>query len=76
MATSGKASDLGPCAVRIAAAFPGISGSDSTNLVNVLNDVTFPGGAALALGQCDSDFCGDVVSEPTLQNVCVPYCSP
>lgn len=53
------------------AAFTSIA-AEHSSIVNSIGDVTIPGGAALNLGQCDHDFCGD----PSVggNNECIPYC--
>ncbi len=53
----------GVCKDAIAAAFP--AGSNAATVVNGLNDLSTPGGTALALGDCDAASCG---------GSCVPYC--
>lgn len=68
-------STLGPCAARIAAAFTGFN-STSKQIVDHIGSGDTPGGVALALGQCDVDNCGDVVSDTTYMEACLPYCTP
>jgi hypothetical protein len=57
----------GACKDVITAAFP--RGLDGASIVNRIGDVSIPGGAALALGQCDNSRCGDQNG-----NRCVPFC--
>jgi cysteine-rich repeat protein len=57
----------GACKDKITAGFP--AGSDAASIVNNIAELTSPAGAALALGQCDYSFCGEVAASE-----CVPYC--
>jgi hypothetical protein len=61
------AAAAGACKDRITAAFP--PGSDANSILNNLSTTAVPGGAALALGQCDYTRCGEVA-----ESECVPYC--
>jgi hypothetical protein len=67
---SDAANAQGACKATITAAFP--AGANATTIVNGLGDVSQPGGGAMALAECDHDFCGS----PGLggNQECVPYC--
>jgi len=57
----------GECKARITAAFP--KEFNSASIVDHINDQAFAPGAALALGQCDVDRCGELA-----RSECIPYC--
>ncbi len=65
---SGAANANGACKARITAAFPG--GYSSAKIVDEIGTYTIPGGAALALGECDLVRCGEQSARE-----CLPYCS-
>jgi hypothetical protein len=66
--TAAQSTADGVCKARIEAAYP--AGSTAAVIVSGIGDPTIPGGAALALGQCDRSFCG-----ATGNGECTPYCS-